>query len=201
MNVYEPGIESRADGQDAYVVLLTADRSRLNVPRESCCSKSNDLSKWIPLLVEKDYSVKGNMTKPLGDRVGIDAYVDPMVLSRRALEVLLPHIGNLGQVLPLAFGEAEYSFFNVTNVVDALDEAASELKYFPDGGFQRVLRYAFDPEAVRDQWLFKIPQQRGGFLFVTDRFVELIQSSGLTGFKFKPVWSDEAAASAEAAKR
>jgi hypothetical protein len=199
MNIYEPGIESRADGQDAYAVLLTADRSRLKVPRESCRSETNDLSKWIPLPVERDYSVKDNMTKPLGDRVGIDAYVDPMVLSRHALDVLLPHIGNLGQVLPLAFDEAEYAFFNVTNVVDALDESASELKYFPDGGFHRVLRYAFKPDAVRDQWLFKIPQQPGGFLFVTERFVELVKSSGLTGFKFKPVWSDEVAASVKAA--
>ena len=199
MNVYDPGIESRADGQDVYVVLLTADRSRLQVPRESCCSKVNNLSDWVPLPVMRDYSVRDNMTKPLGDRVGIDAYVDPMVLSRRALDVLLPHIGYLGQVLPLAFTDAEYSFFNVTNVVDALDQSASELKYFPDGGFHRVLRYSFKPELVRDQWLFKIPQQPGGFAFVTDRFVDLVRSSGLTGFKFKPLWSDEATTSAKVA--
>jgi hypothetical protein len=199
MNIYDPRIESRADGQDAYAVLLTADRRRLSVPEECSSSKLVPLDTWIPLPVERDYSVKDNMTKPLGDRVGIDAYVDPMVLSRHALDVLLPHIGNLGQVLPLAFDEAEYSFFNVTNVVDALDESASELKYFKDGGFHRVLRYAFKPEAVRDQWLFKIPQQPSGFAFVTDRFVDLVRSSGLTGFKFRPLWSDEVATSAKAA--
>jgi hypothetical protein len=199
MNIYDPRIESRADGQDAYAVLLTADRRRLSVPEECSSSKLVPLDTWIPLPVERDYSVKDNMTKPLGDRVGIDAYVDPMVLNRHALDVLLPHIGNLGQVLPLAFDEAEYSFFNVTNVVDALDESTSELKYFKDGGFHRVLRYAFKPEAVRDQWLFKIPQQPSGFAFVTDRFVHLVRSSGLTGFKFRPLWSDEVAASAKAA--
>lgn len=201
MNIYDPRIESRPDGQDAYVVLLTADRSRLLVPEECSSSKLISLDTWIPLPVERDYSVKGNMTKPLGDRVGIDAYVDPMVLSRRALEVLLPHIGDLGQVLPLAFEEAEYSFFNVTNVVDALDEPHTEISRFPSGRISKIERYAFRPEAVRDQWLFKIPQRRGGFLFVTDRFVDLVKSSGLTGFKFKPVWSEAAAASAEAAKR
>ena len=199
MNVFEPAIESRADGQDAYVVLLTADRNRLFVPEECSSSKLVPLDTWIPLPVMRNYSVKDNLTKPLGDRVGIDAYVDPMVFSRRALDVLLPHIGDLGQVLPLAFEEAEYSFFNVTNVVKALDESASELKYFPDGGFHRVLRYSFKPESVRDQWLFKIPQQPGGFAFVTDQFVDLVKSSGLTGFKFKPLWSDEPTASAKAA--
>ena len=199
MNVYDPGIESRADGQDVYVVLLTADRSRLQVPRESCCSKVNNLSDWVPLPVMRDYSVRDNMTKPLGDRVGIDAYVDPMVLSRRALDVLLPHIGNLGQVLPLAFEEAEYSFFNVTNVVDALDEQHTDISRLPSGRISKIERYAFKPEAVRDQWLFKIPQQPGGFAFVTDQFVDLVKSSGLTGFKFKPLWSDEPTASAKAA--
>jgi hypothetical protein len=199
MNVYEPGIESRPDGQDTYMVLLYADESRIHDPRTSCQSKAIDLSAWVPLPVRRDYEVKGNLTKPLGDRVGIDARVDPMVLSRRALDVLLPHIGTLGQVLPLAFEEAEYAFFNITNVVDALDESKSELKFFSDGGFHRVLRYAFKPEAVRDQLIFKIPQQPGGFAFVTDRFVEFVKSNGLTGFGFKLMWTDEVGAEAKAA--
>jgi hypothetical protein len=99
----------------------------------------------------------------------------------------------------LAFDEAEYAFFNITNVVDALDEAKSELKYFSDGGFHRVLRYAFKPEAVRDQLLFKIPQQPGGFAFVTDRFVEIVKANGLTGFGFDKKWTDEVSAESKAA--
>jgi hypothetical protein len=199
MNIYEPGIESRADGQDAYMVLLTADRNRLLVPEQCSSSKLVSLETWVPLPVMRNYSVKGNMTKPLADRVGIDAYRDPMVLSRRALGVLTPHIGDLGQTLPLAFEEAEYWFFNVTNVVDALDEAHTDVWRLPSGKFGKVERYAFKPEAVRDQWIFKIPQQRGGFVFVTDRFVDLVRSSGLTGFQFKLKWSDEAPASEKAA--
>jgi hypothetical protein len=199
MNIYKPGVEKRADGQGAYAVMLTADPDRLRVPE--ACSRSTpvNLETWVPLPLMRNYSVNGNMAKPLGDRAGIDANLDPMLLGRRALNVLLPHIGNLGQVLPLVFEEAEYSFFNVTNVVDALDESASELKYFKDGGFHRVLSYAFKSEAIRDQWIFKIPQQRSGFVFVTDQFVELVKSSGLTGFEFKLVWSDEAAAFENAA--
>lgn len=199
MNIYDPGIEKRADQQGAYMVLLYADKTRIHEPKTTCRSKPVDLSTWVPLPVRRNYSVKGNMTKPLGDRVGIDARVDPMVLSRRALDVLLPHIGTLGQVLPLAFDEAEYAFFNITNVVDALDKAKSELKYFSDGGFHRVLRYAFKPEALRDQLLFKIPQQAGGFAFVTDRFVEIVKAAGLTGFGFKLLWSDDKEVGAKAA--
>jgi hypothetical protein len=200
MNIYRPGIESRPDGQDAYMVLLYADESRIHEPRTCCQSKPIDLSAWVPLPVRRDYEVNDNLTKPLGDRVGIDARVDPMVLSRRALDVLLPSIGTLGQVLPLAFEEAEYAFFNITNVVNALDESRSELEHFPSTGrLSRVLRYAFKPEAVRDQLIFKIPQQPGGFAFVTDRFVEIVKANGLTGFGFKLMWTDEVNTEAKAA--
>ncbi len=191
MNIYRPGIERRSDQQNKYMALLTGDQSRLNAANENCRSRVVDLARWVPLPVIRDYSVKDNLTKPLGDRVGIDADVDPMVLSRRALDVLLPYIGKLGQVLPLAFKEADYAFFNITNVVDALDESKSELKYFSDGGFHRVLRYAFKPEAVCDQLIFKIPQQPCGFAFVTDRFVEIVKANGLTGFGFEKKWTDE----------
>jgi hypothetical protein len=199
MNVYDPGIERRADKQNKYMVLLTSDRSRLDAAEKNCHGQAIDPAAWVPLPVIRDYSVKDNLMKPLGDRVGIDADVDPMVLGRRALDVLLPHIDRLGQVLPLAFEECEYSFFNITNVVDALDEAASELKYFKGGGFHRVLRYAFKPEVVREQLLFKIPQQPGGFAFVTDRFVELVNAAGLTGFGFRRLWTDEVSVESKAA--
>jgi hypothetical protein len=200
MNIYKPGVEKRADGQGAYAVMLTADRERLRVPEECSKSKIVSLETWVPLPIMRDYSVKGNLNKPLGDRAGIDAYLDPMLLGKRALEVLLPHIASLGQVLPLVFEEAPYSFFNVTNIVDALDETRTEFYRFPSSGrIGGVERYAFKPEAVRDQWLFKTPQLRTGFVFVTDRFVELVKTAGLTGFEFTLVWSDETADSAQAA--
>jgi hypothetical protein len=200
MNVYRPGIETRPDGQEKYMVLLYADETRLHEPRTICKGRPIDLSSWVPLPVQRNYSVRDNMTKPLGDRCGIDARLDPMVLSRHALDVLRPNIGQLGQVLPLAFDEAEYAFFNITNVVDALDESKSELEHFPSSGrLSRVLRYAFKPEAVRDQLLFKIPQQPGNFAFVTDRFVEIVKANGLTGFGFEKIWTDEISVSAASA--
>jgi hypothetical protein len=200
MNIYKPGIERRPDGQDVYAALLIADQNRLQVPDDVCRDWPVSLDTWVPLPAIRDYSVKDNMTKALGDRVVLGSEVDPIVLSRRALDVLLPQISYSGQVLPLAFEESDYSFFNVTNVIDALDEAGSKIYKFPSSGrIGGIERYVFKPETVRDQWIFKIPQQRSGFVFVTDRFVELVKSSGLTGFEFKLVWSDEAAAFENAA--
>jgi hypothetical protein len=76
---------------------------------------------------------------------------------------------------------------------------ASETVRYPDGGLSRIKRYVFKPDAVGDQWLFKIPQKPNGFAFVTDRFVEVVQRAGLTGFGFERLWSDAAAEGAKAA--
>ena len=191
MKVYEAIKDKRADGNDVYCrfdVVTKDDRWSLN---ESFRGESFPMEQWVPFKIIRSPSTPGNLTKPLGDRAGIDFKTDPMVLSRRALEVLLPHIGAFGQVLPLSFDEAEYSLFNITNVVDGLDIASSEVAYFADGGFKRAKRYAFKPEVVRDQWIFKIPQRLGGFAFVTDRFVQAVQDAKLTGFGFDLLWSDE----------
>jgi hypothetical protein len=203
MNVYrttmDKGPAERYDGNDVYCRLLVASDDDRKVLDSAFRGVSISISSWRPLKAIRMYSESENLAKPLGDRAAIDALSDPMVLSRRALDVLLPHIGSLGQVLPLAFDEAEYFLFNITNVIDALDIAASDVVYFKDGGFYRVKRYAFKPDVVRDQWLFKIPQHATGFAFVTDRFVEVVQRAGLTGFGFEPLWSDEAPSDARAA--
>jgi hypothetical protein len=126
----------------------------------------------------------------------IDTSGDVLNLSQRALNTLLPHIAPYGEVLPVQFDEAPFAIFNVTNVVDALDEPASEVKYFPpdveDGRVMRIVKFVFKPEVVKDQWIFKIPQRPGSYCLVTDRFVKLVQDAGLRGFGFTKVWSDEA---------
>ncbi|MCY7315097.1 MAG: hypothetical protein LH480_05605 [Rubrivivax sp.] len=92
-----------------------------------------------------------------------------------------------------------YWLFYITNVVDALDEEQSELVRFRDGGVMRIASYTFKPEAVRDQWLFTLPQRPGCNRCVTDRFVDLVREHQLTGFGFKLLWSDELAPAAKAA--
>lgn len=191
MNIYRLLTDTR-EGNDIYCrfdVVTKDDRWTLN---ESFRGVPYPRDRWVPFKVVRSPSTPGNLSKPLGDRAGIDFKNDPMVLSRRALDVLLPHIGTAGQALPLAFDEADYSLFNVTNVIDALDVERSDIDYFAAGGrVKYIKRYAFTSAAVGDQWIFKIPQQLSGFAFVTERFVQLVQSAGLTGFGFDLLWSDE----------
>lgn len=196
MNVYrlvtDKGPDERYDGNDVYCRLLVATDEERKVLDEQFRGVPMSLAAWKPLKVIRMYSEPENLAKPLGDRAAIDAHRDPPVFSRCALDVLLPHIGRFGQVLPLDFDEWEYSLFNITNVIDALDEEASDVWRFPSSGrIGDIKRHVFRSQAVRDQWIFKIPQ-RGGFAFVTDRFVELVRQHGLTGFGFELLWSDDA---------
>jgi hypothetical protein len=201
MNVYRPKTEIGKGSNDVYcrLMLESGEDRKVFDAFESFSGQPMKLEPWKPFKVIRADSTPGNLTKKLGDRAGIDFNLDPMVLSRRALDALLPHIGKFGQALPLDFDECEYSLFNITNVIDALDERASDVIYFKDGGLQWIKRYVFKPEAVRDQWIFKIPQRSKGFAFVTDRFVEVVHQTGLTGFGFEPLWSDEAAPATRAA--
>jgi hypothetical protein len=204
MNVYratmDKGPPERYDGNDVYCRLLVASDEHRKVLDNEFRGAAVPTDLWCPLKVVRMYSDPDKVNRPLGDRAAIDALSDPLVLSRRALDALLPHIGTFGQVLPLDFDECEYSLFNITNVIDALDETASEVWRFPSSGrIGDVTCYVFKPEAVRDQWIFKIPQRSKGFAFVTDRFVELVHQAGLTGFGFEPLWSDEAAPATRAA--
>lgn len=188
VTVYFPGIETGTDGNDTHCLLmLVSDHDREHLARDFR-GQPLDPATWVPMLVVRAHTTPGNMRKPLADRAGIDFNTDPMVLSDRALAALLPHIGTAGLALRLAFGEVPYSFFAVTRVIDALDLDNCEIVRYPDGGISRITRYAFRPDRVADEWIFKVPQ-KPSLTFVTDRFVNLVHEHGLTGFAFERLWS------------
>jgi hypothetical protein len=127
----------------------------------------------------------------LGDFTNVN--YDPYpCFSQRAKDILGPHIDPLGQWLPLECEEAPYWLFNITNVVDALEVEKSKLAYFRDGGVMAIDEFAFHPEQIKDQLLFKTPQCSGSNNLVTQDFVDLVYQHQLTGFVFKLLWSSEA---------
>ena len=114
--------------------------------------------------------------------------------SARAKELLGPHINGLGQWLALECGEAPYWLFNITNLIDALDEPQSELVRFTDGGIMRIAQFGFHPTQLVGQLIFKVPQRAGMYNLVTQDFVDLVHKHGLTGFSFRLLWSEEGGA-------
>jgi hypothetical protein len=81
--------------------------------------------------------------------------------------------------------------FHVTHFVDALDENASDVLRASDDTHVVLMihKHIFQPAKLTADWVFKLPQSRGrGAFYVTDPFVNLIRTSGLTGLEFKRVW-------------
>jgi hypothetical protein len=110
------------------------------------------------------------------------------VFSSRAVDVLRPMLEAAGEILPLDCPGRRYFAFNVTRVVDALDESRSILKRFSDGGVMRIVEPHFKREALEDAHIFKVSQLRT-VVFVDDAFVERVLNAELKGFLFEKVWT------------
>jgi hypothetical protein len=142
-------------------------------------------------IIRNNENVEKGQKRKLADITNVN--YDPYpCFSQRAKDILGPHIDPLGQWLPLECEEAPYWLFNVTNVVDALEVEKSKLAYFRDGGVMAIDEFAFHPDQIKDQLLFKTPQCSGANNLVTQDFVDLVYQHQLTGFVFKLLWSSEA---------
>jgi hypothetical protein len=193
MNIWQISSEGCPDGKSAFAMLRTTSNEDSKLLFDRFNGDPFPLEAWKSFPLVRDPVNKDEASsQELGDVACIDSYGSILNLSQRALDTLLPHITQFGEMLPVKFDEAPFAIFNVTNVVDALDEPASDVKYFKSSG--RVMAiddFVFKPEAVKDQWIFKIPQRPGSYSLVTDRFVKVVQDAGLRGFGFTKVWSNE----------
>ena len=126
---------------------------------------------------------------PFGDA----AYLTTPMYSRRALEVLLPLMGDSVEILPMLCDEGDYSAVNVIDVIDAIDYEKSKFERFKCSG--RIMcfdKYAFVPEKVAGKHIFKIVDHPKSNSFVSDEFMQVVEKNGLTGFKSELVWDSEA---------
>ena len=124
-----------------------------------------------------------------GDTPGLSSHIP--VFSSRAVTALSDLLQGNGELLPIVCDDEYYSIFNVTRVVDALDEENSELTLFSDGRIMDIDRHAFFPEKLKGIHVFKIPQIVLMDVFVTDAFVDRVKAADLKGFEFRPVWSSK----------
>jgi hypothetical protein len=145
---------------------------------------------WRPIRVGRLKKPRKRRSEVLCDLTAVAAKLNVPVLSAGAKQVFEPILGRQAQWLPLAFDEGEYWLLNSLHVLDALDLAQSEIRHFAHGPVWNVETYAFRISAVADEWLFKVANAPYDVL-VTDRFRDLVQHRGLTGFYFQPVWDSE----------
>ena len=141
---------------------------------------------WIPLKVKRMEPEKG---LALSDAPG---FTIP-VFSMKALNIIESIICESSEKLELITDEGEYYGINVTAVLDVIDYSKSEYRTFSDG--KRIMafkKYAFlqQPELIKHD-IFKIIDEPTRRSFVSDKFKNMIEENGLTGFKFKLVWDSE----------
>ncbi|SRR6266576_75335 len=116
-----------------------------------------------------------------------DVWTEP-ALSFRALEALSDILRQDGQVLPLLSESGDYCAYNVTSLLDALDEERSVVERFASGGIMTVRQFVFRPEVIAGHFAFKIPQLPRAHTFITDSFLRRVHAANLTGLAPKEVW-------------
>ncbi|WP_251862281.1 DUF1629 domain-containing protein [Clostridium sp. Marseille-Q2269] len=115
---------------------------------------------WIPFSVEEIEIIRK------GDKPSFSGSLP--VFSRKAVEVLKKYLDNNAEVLPLSYDKGNYFIINVINVKDCIDIEKSEVKRFKcSGEIMRFIKYAFKPEAINNEHIFKIPELKG-HVFVWD---------------------------------
>lgn len=142
--------------------------------------------KWKPIKVKRMYPQK---KLQLGDAPGFDF----PVFSRRAVDVLRPLIQDSIEKLELISQDGEYYGINVITVLDVIDYQKSKYKTFSDG--KRIMafeKYCFkENNDIKRYNIFKIVDEPRRSAFVSDKFKQAVEQSGLLGFKFVLVWDSE----------
>lgn len=117
------------------------------------------------------------------------------VLSSRMADRLSKVLLRYGEFLPADCHEGEFVVYHCMNQLDnALDIDLSKGGRSRDGRLLSLKKPVFCPEVVRGQDVFTIPAPNPYTIFVSDQFVQMVNSSGLVGMNFVPLWSDEGVA-------
>jgi len=112
-----------------------------------------------------------------------------LIFKTPAIQVLGQLLNEHGELLPLICDETELYIYNVTEVLDALDETRSTVVRFSTGRIMTIERYSFRKDIIDDRHIFKLPNLRASPIFVSHDFVQLWELAGLRGLQFNKVWS------------
>lgn len=147
-------------------------------------------AKWRPVSVRG--LTRDDLGRPLlrADMPWLGGHA--IVLDDRAREAVGAILGEAGEFLPLDPVDRDGGLwlFNACRIVDALDEASSELVRFPSSGrVMAVKRHVFRGGAVAGLAAFRVPQSRS--LFLSGAVVDAIGRAELRGAAFDLAWRGE----------
>jgi hypothetical protein len=141
-------------------------------------------ARWTPIPVEVVHEDEGKALEH-SDSPWLGGHA--LIFRKGAVQALAPILESHGELLPLDCPEAELVAFNVTKVVNALDEKSSSILRFDDGSIMYVQKHVFIPEVVEGLEIFKIAGIRASSTYVSDAFVSKWKSAKLRGLDFTRV--------------
>jgi hypothetical protein len=149
---------------------------------------------WEMFDVIKDVGNDGLTTSryPVGHFAYLESYDNP-TMDDTARQALGDGIASRGEFLPLKFGSQTRWLFNCTNLVAALNMDHSVVRREAAPPYDiRELRgpLFFKPEVLKDEWVF-LPAERPYEIFVTDKFVNVVEEHKLSGFNFHELWDGD----------
>lgn len=104
-----------------------------------------------------------------------------LVLGDEAVDRVGPLLSAHGVCLPLTCDEARMAVFVARALVGGLDEDRSELVRFGSGRILDLKRPAFIASAIAQSAAFRLEEMLRGDLYLTDRIVDAIRATGLSG--------------------
>jgi hypothetical protein len=149
------------------------------------------LPEWEQLEVVKGVGNDGLTTSkyPVGNFADLESLKNPTIddAARTALE---KHIGAYGEFLPIQYGDETRWLFNCMNLLTALNMQTSLVTRFPIPPY-RIAELKgplyFDAVLLESEWIF-FPAECPAEIFVTDKFVKVVEGHKLTGFDFHEIW-------------
>jgi hypothetical protein len=166
-----------------YQILMTKNGSDLYILKRLGCPLTNG---WEKLEV---YVPASRKDRPSSDFPGF--LPNAPVFGPKAKEIFQDVLEQYGEFLELDVEGRDNCFlYNTLNTLTALDEINSDVIRFTDGRIMDIKKYVFVEELVRDEIIFKIPEDPGS-IFVSDEFVSIYKNNVLSGLVFKEVWSNE----------
>ena len=118
------------------------------------------------------------------------------VFRPRAIAALGDMLREYGELLPLDCADP-LSVFNVTRLLPAINGATADIKRSDLDAFTWIGHYGLRHDAIAGSDIFKIADLPVSSIFVTQRFVDLWQTTGLRGLTFplvKPTFATAAIA-------
>lgn len=112
------------------------------------------------------------------------------VFDSKALANLEKLSESYGEFLPLICSDNVYErlwAYNVTKVIDCLDQSKSIIKRFDDGKVMWIPKIVLKLETVTGVHIFKIPEDKRNFVFVSDTFKDIVEKNELLGLLFSEV--------------